>query len=97
MRDSNDNHAECEVTTFWGDPYGIPPGPWETFGGPKPTPPMEWRPTLAAPSHWPRGWTPVADARSLHNLLELVERGNFYGIELRALEGAAQLRLEVAA
>lgn len=70
------------METYWGDPYGIPEGPWETFAGPPPNPPMEHRCTNPA-SGWNAGWHKTPDARTLYNILEHIERGNFHGYELR--------------
>ncbi len=69
--------------TYWGERYGIPAGPWETFGGPAPDPPMQYR-VERGPSYWSREWRTVADARTLQNILQQMNDGrNFYGYELR--------------
>lgn len=81
---------------YWGAAYGIPEGPWETFGGPAPVPAMQWRVTSIAPANWPRGWVQVPDARSLRNVLELMDGANFHGIELREVAAVGQLELPVA-
>lgn len=82
------------MTGFWGAPYGIPEGPWDTFGGPAPVPAMERR-AARAPMPWSREWKPIPDARTLHNILDEIERGNFYGFELRPV-ASPQLALEIA-
>jgi hypothetical protein len=81
-------------TPYWGDAYGIPEGPWETFSGPAPTPAMEWRSNGSA--GWPTKWVPVADARTMRNLLEQRGNGrNHYGVELREVARDGQLSMEV--
>lgn len=82
--------------SFRGLPYGIPEGPWDTFGGPAPSPAWEYRITDTAPPHWPRGWVTVPDARSMLTLLDLMNDGrNYHGFEIRPV-ASPQLELEIA-